>query len=72
MRKTSDLAAGRRADAVDQADAILQLENLRLRAEALCAQQDGWFTDGRRFISWDEAALWMSRAWDLLAEVARG
>ena len=63
--------AGRHADPVDQADAILQTENLRIRALALCDQQDGWFLRGQRFVTWDEAALWMSQAWELLSEVAR-
>ena len=72
MRKLSDLTGGAHADPVDQADAILWVENLRIRALALCDQQDSWMTRGEQHITWPEAAHWMSQAWELLSEVARG
>ena len=76
MREVTELESGRHADAVDQADAILWTEDLRMRALKLCHVQDELLArviaQGPACISGNEAATWMAHAYEVLREVARG
>ena len=73
-RETKATTGGRHADPVDQADAILWAEDIRLRALMLVWEQEAWLIEARAtgalVVTAERAAKWMTEACQVLDQVS--